>query len=799
MRSLATTILLCLSVAAATANSKPASNSLTLWYERPASQWVEALPVGNGRLGAMVFGGINHERLQLNEDTLWAGGPYDPANPEARAALPEIRRLLAAGENKAAQDLTQEKFMSRPIRQMPYQTLGDLLLTLPGSDGATHYRRELDLDSAVATTTFRLGKLLHTREVFSSPVDQVIVIRHSARYIRQPEQAATFDLGVAFSSLQSSDTRTEGSDTLILAGKNASAHGIPGALTFEARARVSVEGGQIFADPNQLRVSGASSVTIVLSAATSFRRYNDVSGDPAALNTATLAAVKDKNYDALLAPHLAEHRRLFRRVALDLGQNPAAEKLPTDARVLRSSSTDDPGLAALYFQYGRYLLISSSRPGTQPANLQGIWNDHLNPPWGSKYTININTEMNYWPSEITNLSECAEPLFAMVKDLSETGAKLARDHYGARGWVTHHNTDLWRATGPIDSAFHGTWPTGGAWLALHLWEHYLFSGDRDFLARSYPLLKGSAEFFLDTLVTDAKTGQLMTSPSNSPENAHQPGVSLTSGPAMDNQILRDLFNACMRSAAILGTDAEFSKRVASARDRLPPDRIGAAGQLQEWHEDWDASAPDRGHRHVSHLYAFYPSNQITLRRTPELAAAVRNSLETRGDISTGWAIAWRLNLWARMQDGERTHRILRALLSPQRTYPNLFDAHPPFQIDGNMGGTAAIAEMLLQSHEPVVDQGSASQLTDLHFQMQLLPALPSAWPTGSVRGLRARGGFEVDIEWREGKLVSATIRSLLGNPVLLRHANHAMQLNLTRGETYICDGSLQRSDGAIER
>ena len=795
MRSLAAIILLCLVVAATTAHSKPASNSLTLWYERPASQWVEALPVGNGRLGAMVFGGINLERLQLNEDTLWAGGPYHPANPEARAALPEIRRLLAAGKNKAAQDLTQEKFMSRPIRQMPYQTLGDLLLTLPGSDGATHYRRELDLDSAVATTTFRLGKFLHTREVFSSPVDQVVVIRHSARNINQPEQAAAFDLGVAFSSLQSSDTRTEGSDTLILAGKNGSAHGIHGALTFEARTRVSVEGGQISADANQLRVSGASSVTIVLSAATSFRRYDDVSGNPAALNAATHAAVKDKNYDALLAPHIAEHRRLFRRVALDLGQNPAVEKLPTDTRVLRSPFTDDPGLAALYFQYGRYLLISSSRPGTQPANLQGIWNDHLNPPWGSNYTININTEMNYWPSEITNLSECAEPLFAMVKDLSETGAKLARDHYGARGWVTHHNTDLWRATGPI-SAFHGTWPTGGAWLALHLWEHYLFSGDRDFLARAYPLLKGSAEFFLDTLVTDAKTGQLMTSPSNSPENAHQPGVSLTSGPAMDNQILRDLFNSCVRSAAILDTDAEFSKRVAAARDQLPPDRIGAAGQLQEWHEDWDASAPDRAHRHVSHLYAFYPSNQITLRRTPELAAAVRNSLETRGDISTGWAIAWRLNLWARLQDGERTHRILRALLSPQRTYPNLFDAHPPFQIDGNLGGSAAIAEMLLQSHEPVVDQGSASQLTDLHFQMQLLPALPSAWPSGSVRGLRARGGFEVDIEWREGKLVSATIRSLLGNPVLLRHANHAMQLNLMRGETFICDGTLQRSNEA---
>ena len=783
--SLASCALICISTAFA---------APTLWYERPAGQWVEALPVGNGRLGAMVFGGINLERLQLNEDTLWAGGPYDPANPEARAALPEIRRLLAAGEAKAAQDLVQAKFMSRPIRQMPYQTLGDLLLTLPGSDHATAYRRELNLDSAVATTTFRLGNIVHTREVFSSPVDQVIVIRHSARNAKRPTQAAAFDLGVSFTSLQSSGTRTENNDTLILSGRNGSAHGIPGALTFEARARVSIEGGQLSADGQQLHISGASSVTIVLAAATSFRRYDDVSGDPAALNSATLAAVSGKNYDALLAPHLAEHRRLFRRVALDLGQNPEAEKLPTDARVLRSTTTDDPGLAALYFDYGRYLLISSSRPGTQPANLQGIWNDHLNPPWGSKYTININTEMNYWPSEITNLAECAEPLFAMVKDLSETGAKLARDHYGARGWVTHHNTDLWRATGPIDGAFYGTWPTGGAWLTLHLWEHYLFSGDRAFLARAYPLLKGSAEFFLDTLVEDPATGHLVTSPSISPENAHHSGVSLASGPAMDNQILRDLFAACIRSAAILQTDADFAARVSAARARLAPDRIGSAGQLQEWREDWDASAPDQAHRHVSHLYGFYPSNQISLRRTPELAAAVKNTLETRGDISTGWAIAWRLNLWARLQDGDRTHRILRALLGPERTYPNLFDAHPPFQIDGNFGGTAAIAEMLLQSHDPLPapsapgNAGLPAGSDALAFELQLLPALPTAWPTGSVTGLRARGGFEVDITWADHRLTSATLRSTQGGTTRLRYADTTRDLTIPPGGSFTWDG-----------
>ena len=764
-------------LASATATAEP-----TLWYERPAGQWVEALPVGNGRLGAMVFGGVNQERLQLNEDTLWAGGPYNPANPEAREALPEIRRLISAGEWKAAQDLTQAKFMSRPIRQMPYQTLGDLLLTTPGGETAQNYRRELDLDTAVARTTFRLGNIVHTREVFVSPVDQVVVVRHSARNAKRPEQPATFDLSIAFASLQESSVRSEGGDTLVLSGKNGAAHGVPGALRFEARARVSVEGGKLLADAGQLRVSSAGSVTIVLAAATSFRRHDDVSGDPSALNSATLSSVSGRNYDALLAAHLPEHRRLYRRVTLDLGENPEAEKLPTDERVRRSATVDDPGLAGLYFHYGRYLLISSSRPGDQPANLQGIWNDHLNPPWGSKYTININTEMNYWPSEITNLAECAEPLFAMVKDLSETGARLAREHYGARGWVAHHNTDLWRATGPIDGAFYGTWPTGGAWLSLHLWEHYLFSGDREFLARAYPLLKGSAEFFLDTLVEDPRTGRLMTSPSISPENAHHAGVSIASGPAMDNQILRDLFSACIHSAKILGIDSDFSARAAAARDRLPPDRVGAAGQLQEWMEDWDAFAPDQAHRHVSHLYGFYPSNQITLRRTPELAAAVKNTLETRGDISTGWAIAWRLNLWARLQDGERAHRILRALLGPERTYPNLFDAHPPFQIDGNFGGAAAIAEMLLQSHEPV------GRDDPLAFEIELLPALPSAWPAGSVTGLRARGGFEVDVAWKDGKLASATLRSAKGGSTRLRCAGVVRELSLPAGGSFTWDG-----------
>ncbi|MFZ5496309.1 MAG: glycoside hydrolase family 95 protein [Verrucomicrobiota bacterium] len=763
-----------------------ANPDLTLHYTRPAAEWVEALPVGNGRLGAMVFGGIHQERLQLNEDTLWAGGPYDPANPEALAALPEVRRLIAAGEYAAAQQLTQEKLMSRPMRQMPYQTLGDLLFTFSGGEPAARYRRELNLDTAVAKTEMAFGAgawgTVHAREVFASPVDQVIVVRLTATAPNRPEQGRLgFTLGA--SSHQHANTRTEGDDTLVLEGRNGAAENIPGALKFQARVKVALDGGSLRADGQQLHVSGARSALLVIAAATSFRRYDDVSGDPDALNRATLAAAAGKTYDQLLAAHTAEHQRLFRRVALDLGRTPAAD-LPTDERVRRFAEGHDPALAALFFQYGRYLLISSSRPGTQPANLQGIWNDSLTPPWGSKYTININTEMNYWPAEITHLAECAEPLFGMIKDLSATGAKMARAHYNAGGWVAHHNTDLWRATGPIDGARWGMWPTGGAWLCHHLWEHYLFSGDRDFLARAYPLMKGSAQFFLETLVAEPKHGWLVTSPSISPENAHRGDISIVAGPAMDSQILRDLFAACIKSSEILGVDADFRAKLAATRARLPPDQIGAQGQLQEWMEDWDAAAPEQHHRHVSHLYALYPSDQIDALTTPALAAAARRSLELRGDDATGWAIGWRLNLWARLHDAEHAYGILRLLLRPERTYPNLFDAHPPFQIDGNFGGTAGIAEMLLQSHRPV--RAMESQTSDLKFEIHLLPALPKAWPTGSVKGLRARGGFEIThLAWKDGRLERTEIRSALGGDCRLRYGDRVVTRGTQPGETFV--------------
>jgi alpha-L-fucosidase 2 len=752
-----------------TGSASAPAEPLGLWFRQPATQWVEALPVGNGRIGAMVFGGVNQERLQLNEDTLWAGGPYDPVNPEAKAALSEARQLVFEGKYDEASKLISEKIISRPGGQMPYETAGDLMLTFPEEASVENYRRDLNLDSAVSTVEYIENGTRFTRQVFASPVDQVIVVHLTADH----KGAVNFNAG--FKTPQQATIETEAGNTLVIRGVNGSDQGIKGALKFEVRARVLADGGSISTTSNAVSVAKADSATILIDLATSYKSYDDVSGDPEKIVKSQIAAAEHKDFDQLLITHIKEHKHLFRRVSLDLGRSDAMQ-LPTDERIKNFHNGNDPQLAALYFQFGRYLLISSSRPGSQPANLQGMWNDSMHPPWQSKYTININTEMNYWPAESCNLGECVDPLIAMVKELSQTGARTAREMYGARGWVVHHNTDLWRATGPIDGPEWGMWPTGGAWLCDHLWDHYEFNPDKAFLKQVYPIMRGAAQFFLDTLMEDPTNHWLVTNPSLSPENGHPGGSSVCAGPTMDLEILRDLFANTIKASEILGVDAAFRKQVAATRARLAPLQIGHAGQLQEWLQDWDLSPEvDAHHRHVSHLYGLYPSWQINVFDTPKLAAAAKKSLEIRGDESTGWATAWRINLWDRLHDGDHAYRILEFLLSPERTYPDMFDAHPPFQIDGNFGGTAGIEGMLLQSRA-LETEGAVQK-----FEVEVLPALPSAWPNGSVTGLRASGGFELGLDWADGKLTKIKIHSVGGRNVIVRYGDRTAEFNLKSG------------------
>jgi alpha-L-fucosidase 2 len=757
--------------------------ALKLRYDSPAAQWVEALPIGNGRLAAMVFGGTNAERLQLNEDTLYAGGPYDPTNPEALATLPEARRLIFDGKYKEANDLIGEKMMGRPIKQMPYQPVGDLNLNFPGHADSSDYRRELDLDTAIVSVSYKTSGVRYTSEIFSSPVDQVIVIRLTA------DRPGQITFTASMKTPQEATITTESGHTIVMRGRNGDAFGIKGALEYQARARVRLEGGKMNSGTDSITVSNADAATVLIAAATSYKNYKDVSGDPERLAASALDKASARRFVQMRAEHVREHRRLFRRVRLDLGSSDAAS-LPTDKRVVRfAEGKEDAQLAALYFQYGRYLLISSSRPGTQPANLQGVWNESMTPPWESKYTININTEMNYWLAEPTNLAECHEPLIRMVTELVENGSRTARVHWGARGWVCHHNTDLWRACAPVDGPLWGMWPTGGAWLCKHLWDHYEFAPDRNYLAKIYPVLKGAAEFFADTLVEEPKHKWLVTCPSLSPEHVHPGGVAVCAGPAMDTQIVRDLFKHCVESARTLGVDREFAARLSSLLPRMAPMQVGKAGQLQEWLEDWDMEAPERTHRHVSHLYGLHPSNQITKRATPDLFAAARKTLEIRGDAGTGWSLAWKINFWARLLDSERAYNLLKTALTPVYTehaarsggggvYPNLFDAHPPFQIDGNFGTTSGITEMLLQSHAG---------------EIHILPALPRAWPKGNVKGLRARGGFEVDISWDAGRLASATVHGVEGATCKVRYGERMVALNVGRGRSARLDANLRRS------
>ncbi len=749
-------------IAPAAASSPPAARADGLWYRQPATVWTEALPVGNGRLGAMVFGGTARERLQLNEDTLWSGGPYDPRNPAASPqAVEQVRRLIADGRFADAQALVDERLIARPASQMAYQTFGDLFIDHDLDHAPADYRRELDLDRAIALTRFATPSGTITREVLASAADQVIAIRISAT------GGARLRFQVRFETPQDASVIAEGAQ-IRADGCNLPDQGIPAALTLAACIDVTTHGGSVRAQDGTLVIENARAATVLVALATSHRGPDDVSADPAAMTARQIAAARAKGWEQLRDAHVADYRRLYRRAALDLGP---ASPLPTDERITANTTTDEPALAALYFAYARYLLISSSRPGTQPANLQGIWNDSTTPPWGSKYTININTQMNYWLADPANLGECAEPLLRMVRELAISGARTAREIYGARGWVAHHNTDLWRASSPIDGGAWGMWPLGGAWLCNALWDRWDHGRDRAWLDAIYPLMRGAATFFLDTL-QPSPVG-LVTSPSISPENAHPFGASVCAGPAMDRQILRDLFSRTADAAMVLGRDADFAARLLETRARLAPDRIGRAGQLQEWLEDWDEAAPEPDHRHVSHLYALYPSHQIDPDDTPDLARAARVSLDRRGDESTGWATAWRIALWARLRDGARAHSILRALLSPQRTYPNMFDAHPPFQIDGNFGGATAIVEMLMQGREG---------------WLHLLPALPAAWPQGSARGLVARGGIVIDLAWANGGLTEARLFPMETQTCNVRSGAARRRLELRAGRPVVLTG-----------